>query len=139
MEGFNIVRPGYEAFNRYFTGGSEADLAAWLDTYNIDCELHEEPDIPDARIYRGHAGLQRYAEEIRERWEELSLEVHEVLMQGDVVVTIGLHRGRMRRTGIEFSHPHASVSEFSDGKVMRQRVYHDRGEALRAAGIESER
>lgn len=94
--------------------------------------------MPDARIYGGHGGLRRYAEEIRERWEELSLDIHEVLKRGDVVVTIGLHRGRMRRTGIEFSHPHASVSEFSDGKVTRQRVYHDPGEALRAAGIESE-
>jgi ketosteroid isomerase-like protein len=94
--------------------------------------------LPDARIYRGHASLQRYAEEIRERWEELSLEVDEVMKRGDVVVTIGLHRGRMRRTGIEFSHPHASISEFSGGKVVRQRVYHDPGEALRVAGIEAE-
>jgi ketosteroid isomerase-like protein len=96
-----------------------------------------KPDMPDAPIDRGHAGLRRYAEEIRERWEELSLEVHEVLMRGDVAVTIGLHRGRMRRTGIEFSHQHASVSEFSGGKVTRQRVYHDRAAALRAAGFEA--
>jgi ketosteroid isomerase-like protein len=112
----------------------DAEMEMWL----LDLEVtYEDTNLPDhaGEAYHGHAGVRRATERWLEPFEELMIELEEVVGTGDHLVSVHQVRARARHTGIEFTGPVAYRWTFRDGKVVYFRSYRDRTEALEAAGL----
>jgi ketosteroid isomerase-like protein len=109
-----------------------------MDMSLLDPEVtYEDRNLPDhvGEAYRGHAGVRRATERWLEPYEELMIDLEEVVGTGDRLVSIHHVRAKARHTGIEFEGPVAYQWTFRDGKVIYLRSYGDRDEALEAAGL----
>jgi ketosteroid isomerase-like protein len=127
LEAWNI-RASLEAWSR-----GEADVSL------LDPEVtYEDTTLPDhvGETYRGHEGVVRATERWLEPYEELTIELEQIAIAGDRLVSIHRFRARARHTGIEFEVPVAYLWTFRDGKVIHFRSYRDSGEAFEAAGVE---
>jgi ketosteroid isomerase-like protein len=120
------------------------DLDAWrrgeseMDMWLLDPEVtYEDRNLPDHAVeaYRGYAGVRRATERWLEPFEELMIDLDEVVGTGDRLVSVHQVRGKARHTGIEFTGPVAYQWTFQNGKVIYFRSYRDRAEALDAAGL----
>ena len=89
----------------------------------------------DPRVYRGHEGIREWHEQLSETWSEWRSEPEEYLESGDDVVVLVRAHGRGRVSGAEVVEESASVFTVRDGKVARLKVYLDRDQALRDAGL----
>ena len=113
------------------------DLEAWRraegDFSLLDpAVIYEDANLPDhvGETYRGHDGVARATERWLEPFEELTIELEEILGTGDRLVSVHQVRAKALHTGIEFTGPVAYQWTFRDGKVVYFRSYRDREEAL---------
>jgi ketosteroid isomerase-like protein len=70
-----------------------------------------------------------------ETWEELQTIPEEFRDLDDRVLMLGRMQGRGRGSGVPVDAPIANILDFRGGRIWRSRVYFDRSEALRAAGL----
>ena len=89
----------------------------------------------DGGGYRGREGIEKFSAETRETWEELQVLPEEFRDLGDRVLLLGRLKGRGKGSGAPVDTPFASILEFRGDRIWRQRVYLDRAEGLRAAGL----
>jgi ketosteroid isomerase-like protein len=72
------------------------------------------------------------------RWEGplagYEYELEEAIDMGDHVFTVLCHRAKGKGSGVAVEGHIAQIWTFRDGKVVRYRGFHDKTEALRAAG-----
>ena len=54
---------------------------------------------------------------------------------GDRVLELGRMKGRGKGSGVPVDQPFVSILDFRGDRIWRLRVYHDRAEGLRAAGL----
>ncbi len=121
-----LVRQLFDDFNR-------GDFEAALAKIDEDVEWGDPPDMPDTGgTYRGHAAMIDGFRRFMGAWEELRVDLDELIEEGDRVVALTHQVGRSRGTGIEVDQHIAQVYEFSDGKVTRVRQFRTREEALAA-------
>jgi ketosteroid isomerase-like protein len=80
LENVELVREGYEAFNR-------GDFEGWLAVLDPDVELDERYLAPDAAVYRGHDGVRRWRQAGSAAIGSPSFEVLRWFARGDAVVT----------------------------------------------------
>jgi ketosteroid isomerase-like protein len=120
----------------------EMDLEAWRrgesDMSLLDPRVtYEDTTLPDhvGETYRGPEGVARATERWLEPYEELTIELEQIVGAGDRLVSIHRVWGRARYTGIEAEGPVAYLWTFRDGKVIHFRSYRDPEEALEAAGL----
>ena len=85
--------------------------------------------------YRGREGVERFAADTRENWEELQTLPEEFRDLGDRVLVLGRLQGRGKGSGAPVDAPLASIYDFRGDRISRVRVYLDRAEGLRAAGL----
>lgn len=85
--------------------------------------------------YRGREGIQQFWADTAETWEELQVGPEEFRDLGDRVLVLGRLQGRGRGSGAPVDAPMANILDFRGGRIWRSRVYLDRAEALRAAGV----
>jgi ketosteroid isomerase-like protein len=126
-ENVERLRRGYNAYMR-------GELDEIVDLLDQEVELHEEPDLPDARIWHGREGVLAFFAEADARWREVGFELDEIVELGDqaAVVTGTLHGvGAMSGVGVET--PFAHLWEGQDGKVTRVRFFFEKEKALAAA------
>jgi ketosteroid isomerase-like protein len=121
-----------------------------IDAYNrrdLDI-LFAEPATPDFEWYpaitraldggvgyRGREGVEKFAADTRENWEELQSLPQEFRDLGNRVVVLGRLKGRGKGSGAPVDTPYAGIPDFRGDRIWRHRVYLDRGEGLRAAGL----
>ena len=123
-ENLEIVRRGFEAFNRDGVDG----ILPFIDP---DFEATTPPDLasePDT--YRGHEGVRRWFDSFDEvmegiRWDPRAF--HEE--RGRVLVEFTL-RARGKTTGLEFGQEAVMVWELRDGKAIGLELYATLDEAL---------
>jgi ketosteroid isomerase-like protein len=91
-----------------------------------------------ADVYYGHEGVRTYWRRWLSAWDDLRFEVEDVIDAGDdAVALIRNQTQRGRGSGVEVPiDNYAIVFTFRGGKVIRWAAYLDRGEALRAAGVD---
>jgi ketosteroid isomerase-like protein len=129
-ENVEVVRRGMEAFNA-------DDDAGFVAEWDPECEFYTVTGSRmDATPYRGHKGIRRYREETAEAWMELRIDTEQVLEGGDdVVVVVGVLRGRGRGSGAAVEQRIGMVFELQAGKVRSCRSYPNPGHALEAVGL----
>jgi ketosteroid isomerase-like protein len=92
QENVEIVRAGYDAFNR-------GDMEAIVATLDPAIEWWPAADEPIVEPYRGHDGYRALVGEIREYVPDLQAEIQESFAAGDHVVTCLRFWGRGRDSG----------------------------------------
>ena len=100
-----------------------------------DIEVHDH-DIPDAGVYRGHAGYAQWLEDWAGAWSEFSLEPEGFVEVGDRVVVVFQMRATGRGSGVTVERKDAMVVEVRDGKAVRLDYYNDQQQAFQQVGIE---
>jgi ketosteroid isomerase-like protein len=89
----------------------------------------------DGGAYRGREGVERFALDTSENWEELQILDEEYRDLGDRVVLLGRMQGRGKASGAPIDQQFASIIDFRGDRIWRNRVYLDRAEGLRVAGL----
>jgi ketosteroid isomerase-like protein len=127
-----FARRGYEAFNE---GGVEAILP-FLEP---DIEWVNENPAPMRGTYHGHAGVREFFEQLMALFEDLRLEPEELRAIGNEYVLVFLRiRGRGTRTGVEGTQPVANLWKVGTQGAAQVRIFYDRSEALKEAGLPPE-
>ena len=120
------------------TGFGEDDLARTSELFDPDVELDAtRAPMRDIRgRYQGIAGMVEFWSRWLEAWESLELE-NEITDAGDaVLIAISQMTMRGKGSGAEVEFPsHWHVLSFRDGRIVRDGIYFDEGEARAAAGL----
>jgi ketosteroid isomerase-like protein len=86
--------------------------------------------------YRGHAGLERWWEDLAEAFGDFRVElVDAVEVDEERIVTTQRFVGHFRTTDIPFDGTWASILWIRDGKIVRAQGHLSKRRALRAAGV----
>ncbi len=96
--------------------------------------LHERADL-EAGLAEGDLGSTEGFTTFLGTWDDYHYEVHKLIDCGDEVLVEGSQRARGRGSGVEVSEPIYTVWTVREGRVIRQRMFRDRGQALEAAGL----
>jgi ketosteroid isomerase-like protein len=89
----------------------------------------------DGGSYCGREGVERFAADTSEYWEELQNTVEEFRDLGDRVFVLGRLTGRGKGSGAPVDQPYAGILDFRGDRISRYPAYFDRAEGLRAAGL----
>lgn len=127
-ENVEIVCSAYEQLNR---GDVEGFVEVCDDDFLID--MSERVFNPD--LYRGHDGIRRFYEEVREAWESWRWDIEETRATGDSVVAMLHCHGQSRESGPVVDWRVAWLWKFRGDRPVSLRLYRDRAEALGAAGL----
>lgn len=68
-------------------------------------------------------------------WDEYHFELRELIDAGDQVLAVGWQRGRGKGSGVGVSEEIFSVWSMRTGKVVRQRMFREKVQALEAVGL----
>jgi ketosteroid isomerase-like protein len=129
QETMEIVRRLYDAFNRDdFDGGvALCDSGVVIDRSNSIG--------PDARVYRGHPGLEEFWEEWKRAWADARWEIDECIDNGDNVVVLGRLYARGAASGVSVEANVSQMVVVRGGKVLSIKLFQSGSEALEAAGL----
>jgi ketosteroid isomerase-like protein len=122
-----IVRRSFKAWN-------EGDVSAIRRCYTEDAVI-ETPITEFGRTFEGDDPLGRWIREMRETWAEVSWDVERIFEGDGVVVSFYRSVSTGRASGIEVVRDLTGVHHIRDGLIARDRVFLDRDEALKAAGV----
>jgi hypothetical protein len=123
-----VVRELYEAFN-------EGALDSVLEAANPDLEFDASDRPPDEGVMRDREAYRRFLERTFETWAQFRVQVDELVDAGDAVVALGRTAGVGKASRAAVEERMAHVIWFRDGRPYRLKVFVDRDEALRAAGL----
>ena len=126
----DVAKRVVDAYNRRDVDGLLAELAT------PDFEWY--PGIVralDGGGYRGREGVDRFAADTSENWAELQIIAEEFRDLGDRVLVLGRLKGQGKGSGAPVDAPYAGILDFRGDRIWRHRVYLDRAEGLRAAGL----
>ena len=119
------------AINGFNNGGIEAAL----EYFHPEVEWETTGMFVEADTYRGHEGVRRYMGAFYEEFDDLHFTIEEVVHESDPLV----YRVRLDVVGRHSAAPVAIhlwvVAEVRDGKLIRQRNFRTREEALEGAGL----
>jgi ketosteroid isomerase-like protein len=120
------VRAVYEAANR-------RDMDAILAGAHNEVEVHPVLGANvGANIYRGHAGIREWTEDLWGEWDSFVTSVGEVVERGDrLLYPVGL-RGSGRASGAPFEAEIFHVTTMRGGLIVRIEGFSDRDSARRA-------
>ncbi len=126
----DVAKRVVDAYNRRDVDGLFAEFAT------PDFEYY--PGIVralDGGGYRGREGVEKFAVDTRENWEELQSLPEEFRDLGDRVLVLGRMKGRGKGSGVPVDSPYVTILDFRGDRIWRSRVYLDRAEGLRVAGL----
>jgi ketosteroid isomerase-like protein len=134
QENVEKLTEAYELLNSQFDalkGGDLEPLLAFFDPLAVI----ELVDAPDPERYEGHEGVRKWFRDFFSVWESIHIEAEEFIEIGDWTVVHLQTRVRGEASGVELEIPFTATHQFRNGKIVHDRVYLDRAEALEAAGL----
>lgn len=129
QEALDVVRRAWEAYEE---GGLEAELAF----HARDAVYEDLPEMADRASYRGPDGFLERNRQWRESWEEFHTRPLEFIDAGDGVVLVPVATavlGKGSKVPVESGH--TWVYDVRDGKIVRERAFRSKAEALDALGL----
>jgi ketosteroid isomerase-like protein len=121
----DVVRASVDAFNR-------RDVEGLLQTFTPDVELRPFAAKVTGAVYRGEDGVRRWMSELEDEWSEWRVELDDLRVSGDCVLTLGRIVARGRDTGVEATLPAGFVSRFRGERITRFESYGDPEDAIAA-------
>jgi ketosteroid isomerase-like protein len=140
-ENVELLRQAYERFNGLGrTDPNDVDLEQidpdlWA-LLAPDVELHERPDLPDAKVYRGREESKRFWRKTWEIFSEIRWEPEEFIDGADVIVVMARIKGVGRGSEVPIEMDGADVFWFRGGLIARIQGFPSKRDALEAAGID---
>ena len=129
QENVEIVRRGYEAFNR-------GDIDGVIGLLAPDFEYVASGLVPGVGgAYRGADGLRQFAETFWNEFDDPRIEIHELLDAGDQVFASTTMRGHGKQSGAGTSWSVCQVWTVRDGTAVRGQGFPRRQQALEAVGL----
>jgi ketosteroid isomerase-like protein len=123
-----LVKRGYEAWNR----GDVEGVVAFLDP---EIEWRGYTHIPESGTLQGRDDVKMWLERFLDAWEELNIEVTELIEAGDEVVALVRFRGSGKGSGVPVEGgTDAHVWTVRDGRIAAVTLYQGTQEALDAIG-----
>lgn len=135
-----MAKENIEAVKRAFAAFSRGDWTACLAEVHPEIEWHitfQLPDLPpEKKVFRGHDEVRTLFDNLSEAWDELTLELLEVLHEDDDGQILKVRfAGRSGGSGIEVDRVLFYVHDVRDGLMVRQRPFDTAEEAFAAAGV----
>jgi ketosteroid isomerase-like protein len=126
----DVAKRAIDAYNRRDVDGLFAELAT------PDFEFYPGTVMAlDGTGFRGREGAERYKIDTIENWEELQNIPEEFRDLGERVLVLFRLKGRGKGSGAPVDQPCACILDFRGERIWRNRVYFDRAEAMRVAGL----
>jgi ketosteroid isomerase-like protein len=125
------IRSVYGDFPDAFAGNDEAYLAH----FDPDVEWVPLMAVLEGRVYRGHAGIRKWFQDLRRDWEVFTPVPEEIHVLGDGnFLILGHWDARARGSGVELrKQPAAWLQHRREGRIDRLQTFTDQEEALKAA------
>jgi ketosteroid isomerase-like protein len=121
-ERVDIASRGFEAFNR-------GDLDAVGELLHDDVVAVVPDSLANSGVYEGRDGFARMLAHWVEPWEELRVDVLELIEEGDAVLAPAVQHGRGRGSGVEISMRVVFLLRFRDDRVEFYRLCENLEEA----------
>ena len=129
QENVEQVRAIYDAYER-------GDYEAALRIMDEDIEFVAPDDFSGGgRAYRGLDAVREGVATWLAAWDDYHFELRELCDAGEQVVATGWQTGRGRASGVEVSEEIFSVWTLRSGRVIGQRMFRDKQQALEAVGL----
>ena len=134
----DVVRRSYEVVNALgetgpeFVDPEEVAPEFWA-RLAPEFELHDRPDLPDARVYRGRDATKEFWRKLQELFVEVRWEPREFVDLGHAVVVDARVVVRGRGSDVPTEADETAVFWFEDGLMTRLQAFATREEALEAA------
>jgi ketosteroid isomerase-like protein len=126
-ENVEIIRQMSERF-------AAGDRVSWREFFAEDVVWDTTATtFPNAGLYEGHAGVERFFIDWIGTFSDLEFEDLEYLDAGDSVIAVWHWRGLGKTSGVETEATMFGVYDLRDGQITRFRQYETREEALAAA------
>jgi uncharacterized protein len=125
-----LIRRGYEAWNR-------GDVEGVLSFLDPEIEWQNYAHVPEPGTLQGREQVRGWLERFLEAWEELEIEVTEVLEAGDRVVALVRFQARGKGSGVQVQGgTDAHVWTVRGTQAVAVTLYQGTREALDAVGLE---
>jgi uncharacterized protein len=128
-ENLELVRRSFLAYEQ---GGLDALAEFWHPDMSWRAA---EGALDDIGVFHGHDAMRRYYREWEETFDEVSIDVEELIVAGDKVVAAVRGIGKMKGSEAKINIRYAIVLSFREGKISSGREYLSREEALEALGL----
>jgi ketosteroid isomerase-like protein len=125
----DTIRKGFAAWSRGDLDGAIVHLDPGLEFLTSGLYPGLDP------VYRGHDGFAKFFSEFRGAWEDVSLEVEQIVEATPRLFVVVGHFLATARDGLLVERPVGVVVTTSDGTITRMQSYPSREEALEAAGL----
>ena len=122
----DVVRGIYDSFGR-------GDVPAILTALDEDIDWRAPDNLPHGGIFRGREAVGRFFQGIGESWENLAVDIEDIVTGGDRVVVLARAQGKLRATGEETGYTAAHVWTVQQGVPIRFTEYVDAPLTLPAA------
>jgi ketosteroid isomerase-like protein len=133
-ENVKASKRGFEAFSRGDWDACVAEMDPGIE-WHLTFQLPDVP--PDKKIFRGQDEVKELFEVFKSAWDELTVEVEEVLHDADgVLVQRVRFQGRGGASGVKVDRIVYYVQDLREAKLLRQRPFDTEAEAFAAAGLE---
>jgi ketosteroid isomerase-like protein len=124
----------YQLLNTRFAALKGGEIDVLLPFFDPEVVI-EMVDAPDPETYHGHDGVRSWFNDAFGIWAAVHVEAEDIKESGQWTVAL-LHVSlRGEASGVELELPVAAFHQFRNGRIVRDRVYLDRDEALEAAGL----
>jgi ketosteroid isomerase-like protein len=141
QQNVELVRRTYEVINLIGKTGPEfvdpEDVAPelWARLAD-DFELHDRPDLPDAKVYRGREESKEFWRKTQQVFAEVRWEPQEFIDLGHAVVVKAKVAATGRGSDVSTELDETDVFWFRDGLIVRLQGFPTREQALEAAGLQ---
>lgn len=133
-----MSRENLEVARRVIDAVEQRDLAGLIELTDLEVEWRSAFVVGGTGgVYRGHAGMREYVQDMNDAWEIVRLDVDHELGVGDVVLFVGRIHYRGKGSGVEAESESGYMLKFRAGKVIRFRPFREPEKALEAVGLES--
>jgi ketosteroid isomerase-like protein len=123
-----VVRAIHEALAR-------GESPATLGLLHPDIEYVNPPGAVEPGTRRGITAYEDALRSMNEAFEDVRIEVHEIIDAGDQVVVFATYTARGRSSGAQRQNEDGYVWTLRDGKAASFEWFHNRADALEAAGL----
>src|SRR3954469_6753878 len=127
-ENVETVRAIHEALAR-------GESPATLRLLHPDIEYVNPPGAVEPGTRRGIAAYEDALRSINDVFEDVRIEVREIIDAGDQVVVLATYTARGRSSGAQRQHEDGYVWTIRDGKAVSFQWFNDPAKALEAAGL----
>ena len=129
-ENIERLKAGLAALNRQ-------DRDAYLALIDPDAEWHVTGQVVDQQeVYRGREAIWEYLTSFTDQFDDVRIEMEDVVDGGERVVVWGRVRGRGKASGAVVDLRVATVFTIRNGLLLRAENFAEMAEALEAAGLE---